>query len=72
MPPQFLRCHSERMRPASSEPACRRQGICFFCLQLRIDLQIHLRKGIVSNLIEDLQTRFDELKKRIDLVRSYL
>ncbi|HKV28814.1 MAG TPA: hypothetical protein VJN90_11140 [Candidatus Acidoferrales bacterium] len=31
-----------------------------------------LRKGIVSNFIEDLQTRFDELKKRIDLVRSYL
>ncbi len=27
---------------------------------------------IVSNLIEDLQSRFDELKKRIELVRSYL
>lgn len=35
-------------------------------------LRGHLGKGNVSNFIEDLEARFEELKKRIGLVRSYL
>ena len=57
---------------------CEEWGFCVcFCsagLQAGIlaSRKLGLGKGIVSNLIEDLQSRFDELKKRIELVRSYL
>ena len=40
-------------------------------LQTRPD-SVRFGKETVSNFIEDLQSRFDELKKRIELVRSYL
>ena len=79
--------YNDLRRGGSSDPpggcpilsaVCEGRGfrVCFCSAGLQAGIRaprkLGLGKGIVSNFIEDLQCRFDELKKRIELVRSYL